>query len=245
MLPVAVASKGRPQAPTLQLLADAGLPARVFIEPQDADAYAHWSAHHDLFRLDRNDQGLPYVRQAILEAARGAGLRWYWMLDDDIKRLLRYQGRRAVVVPADEALERAEMEFISQPVAQAGLEYAQFAWSAEGRVRRNSYCDVAVAIRADAPVNFRPETGVKCDRDFTLQLLAQGYDTLRTSAVAFDAPKNGSNRGGLHDAYAAGRERADSEAMVDLWGRGLCALNIKRDGRPDVKINWRRFKHGG
>jgi hypothetical protein len=244
VIPVAVASKGRPDAATLRQLAAEELSAAVYVEPQDADAYEErWGDRHKVVVLDADDQGLAYVRQTILDDARRAGARWYWMLDDDISRFVRFDKLRAARrVRASDALGIAEDAFRNEPVAQAAIEYAQYAWAAEGRVTRNSYCDVAVAIRADVPVNFRPETGVKCDRDFTLQLLAAGYDTLRTSAVAFVAPKNASNRGGLHDEYASGREQRDSEQMVELWGRALCELQVKKDGRPDVKINWRRFK---
>ena len=246
MIPVVVASKGRVESATLRQLAAEELSAAVYVEPQDADAYEErWSGRHKVCVLDADDQGLAYVRQAILNDARRAGARWYWMLDDDIARFVRFDKLKAARrIRVADALAIAEDAFVREPVAQAGIEYAQFAWRTEGRVTRNSYCDVAVAIRADVPVDFRPETGVKCDRDYTLQLLAAGYDTLRTSAVAFVAPANASNRGGLHDEYASGRERRDSERMVELWGRGICELNVKPDGRPDVKINWRRFKRG-
>jgi hypothetical protein len=244
VIPVYVASKGRPDSATLRQLAADELAAFVFVEPQDADSYEErWDGRHVIVPLDQDDEGLAYVRQAILNEARALRLRWFWMLDDDITRFVRFDKQRSARrVRARDALALAEDAFRREPVAQAAIEYAQFAWSAEGRVRRNSYCDVAVALRADVPIDFRPETGVKCDRDYTLQLLAAGYDTLRTSAVAFVAPKNASNRGGLHDVYAAGQERRDSERMVELWGRAICELHEKPDGRPDVRINWRRFR---
>jgi hypothetical protein len=84
---------------------------------------------------------------------------------------------------------------------------------------------------------------LKLDRDFTLQVLSLGYDTLRTFKYAFSCPKNGSNAGGLQGVYQTdGEELRNSQRMCELWGAQVCKLNIKSDGRPDVKINWGYFK---
>lgn len=241
LFPVVVPSKGRPMSPTLQGLRAAGIPYTVYVEPQDAQAYRHagWDA---LRVLEANDQGLPFVRRAIL---REAPPTWFWMLDDDITAWHRTVAGRCVPTTPREALQGAQQYFAPHgQIAQAALEYRQFAWRAKQPYVLESYCDVCVAIHGARArsLTFRDACDLKLDRDFTLQVLAAGYQTCRVTAYSFSSPKNGSNAGGLAPVYAqAGREAAASQAMVRLWP-GICTLKRKKDGRDDVAIDWRYFQ---
>mgnify|MGYP000889766874 CR=1 FL=1 len=51
---------------------------------------------------------------------------------------------------------------------------------------------------------------------------------------------NGSNDGGLKEIFydQSGREAECSRRMIEKWP-GVCTANVKEDGRPDVKINWK------
>ena len=239
--PVYVASRGRPETARLP----EGVAVRLVVEPQEAAAYqAAWSGAEVLV-LPERDQGLAYVRQWILEQARSREGGWFWMLDDDIERYYRVEGKRCVPCPAAEALWKAQRRF--EPaggLAQIGLEYQQFAWSAKRAEVVDSYCDVCVAIHAERAgwAWFRPETDLKVDRDFTLLLLAQGWHTARTTRLAFSAPSNGSNAGGLADAYAeTGRETESVRALCRLWP-GVVTPQRKANGRLDAKIDWARLR---
>lgn len=243
VFPILIATKGRAgkSATIASLLAD-GLTPVLFVEPQDVGAYQEAYTGVPLVLLEQNDGGLPYVRQAILEHARATGLVWYWMLDDDITAFYQVIKGRNVKVGVRVALEGAQALFAGfSDVGQAGLEYRQFAWSARRAVAFNSYCDVAVCIHTERTrmVNNRADTDVKVDRDFTLQVLAMGYRTAKVCRYAFAAPKNGSNAGGLFEAYTSdGREARASQVMASLWP-GVCRPVVKTDGRHDVKIDWK------
>lgn len=246
--PIYIASKGRPEGQTFQLLRDCGLPYTVVVEPQDALAYAE-AGHPEVVQLDKDDQGLAYVRQVILDQARALG-GWVWVLDDDITGFYVRTGPagrgRLQRCTAALALTGAEHAFRNvDGVRVAALGYQQFVWSARYSYALNSYCDVAVALHGDLPasVRFDPAMGLKCDRDIVLQILSLGLRSLRWEGHAFSAPKNGSNAGGLSPVYAEdGREAADSRAMCAKWGEAVCTFQTKPDGRPDVRINWRLFK---
>jgi hypothetical protein len=234
-IPIFVPSKGRPDSSTARLLAEAGLAFTVVVEPQDERRYSRWPT----VALDRNDQGIAYVRSWI---KANAASDWYWMLDDDITAFYETANGRNKRADAAKAIRGAEKFFAQdKSVAQAALEYQQFAWSSKKPVKHGGYCDVAVCTHAGrtAFCSYRPEVSLKEDRDFTLQVLASGYRTARVCAFSFAAPKNGSNGGGLQAEYAkAGREAAASLKMCQLWP-GVCSLFTKPDGRKDVKISWR------
>lgn len=237
-----MSSKGRPDGQTFGLLRDAGLTYVPLVEPRDVAAYVA-AGHERVQALPENDRGLGYVRQYALAFARNAGIEWYWMLDDDITGFYVAEGGKCRRAAAADVLQAAEQAIVTEDSAHGGLEYQQYAWRNQpGHVTYGSYCDVAVMIRSSVMCDYRPETGVKVDRDFTLQVIATGMDVIRTGWLAFAAPANGSNPGGLHDEYAAaGREERDSRQLAALWP-GIAEYKPKRDGRPDAKIHWRRLK---
>lgn len=244
--PVYVPSKGRPDPSTCKLLQESKLEYRLVIEPQEFHAYyfPKITQHPFIHELPENSQGIAFVRNWIKAHAERVGFRWYWMLDDDLKATYLVRNGKTIKTPIGEVLLEAQKIFTrSSLVAQGALEYQQFAWSAK-KDHAVGYCDVAVCINVDktCKISYRKEMELKEDRDFTLQVLASGMLTMRATHCAFAAPKNGSNKGGLKAEYdKKGREATASQRMVDAWP-GICTLNKKSDGRPDVKINWKAFR---
>lgn len=237
--PVYIASKARPWGRTMQLLKDSSVPYTVFVEPQDREAYD--ASGHDLWVLEDNDQGLYAARQQILDHARGLKQEWYWMLDDDITGFFEVVNKRCVRSNVLGVLTAASEMFRDlNAVGQAGLEYRQFAWASKHAYKLDSYCDVAVAIRSSVMADYDQRFTMKGDRDFTLQVLSEGYRVFKICRFGFDTVANGSNEGGLYDAYQQGLEREMSEQLVSKWPR-QAELNTKKDGRPDVKIDWQWF----
>lgn len=257
--PIFVTSKGRPHATTFDTLDNSGLQFTVVVEPQDAEAYADAIDHEDLMLLPENDRGLAYARQHVLDHCREqpeTALQWFWMLDDDIsgfyrtnpatKRNERYKAA-AILGEAEEcarALDGGNLGIVA-------LEYQQFAWNATpGKPTMNSYTDVATLISPQVIADYRQELPLKVDRDFTLQVLATGYDTARLRWLSFSVPTNGTNEGGLHDTYDSliehdgeqiRREEYASRRLAELWP-GIVEFKRKPNGRPDAKIHWRRTR---
>jgi hypothetical protein len=239
---VFIPSKGRPETmKTASCFTDPQFPV-VVVEPQEEAAYkkAGWK---NLLVLPKNNQGIVYVRNWILEQAIRNDLEKFWMLDDDISQFMRYEGTKGHKIKAEEALEKAAKDLIwNVPnIGQGALEYSQFSWSQKKEIVSPGYCDVAVLMfpKKLKDLRYRSELSLKEDRDFTLQVLASGMLTARAAKIGFVAPKNGSNAGGLSDEYAkSGREADASQRMIKKWP-GVCSSNIKKDGRPDVKIVWK------
>lgn len=235
--PIFVPSKGRPDSTTLRLLT--GLPVRVVVEPQDRAAYAAAQPSVEQFVLPKSNQGIAFVRQWILDRADD----WYWMLDDDITAFFRVEGKRCVKCPPAEALLAGQQAAVPT-VGQVALEYQQFAWSSGGLPKFNSYADVCVGIhpRVRSAAKYRAAVALKEDRDFTMQIIRSGLDVVRCASHAFSAPKNGSNLGGLSPVYAeGGREKRAVDKLVELWP-WCVASQVKKDGRLDAKINWKRIR---
>lgn len=247
IFPIYICSKARAgNAPLLPLLIGENIKAVLVVEPIDFEIYSASFPQLQILALPENGRGLPFSRQFALEHSRRLKNEWFWMLDDDIKQFYKVENRRCVPVPARVAL--SEVQELAQKVpncAQAALEYHQFAWSSTKDFVLNSYADVAVLFNLEKTrlANFRTDIKLKGDREFTLQLLSLGFRVIRSQQFAFAAPKNGSNKGGLHDIYAeSGEEEKASRRVAALYGEQIANFFIKPNGRPDVKINWRFFR---
>lgn len=240
IVPIMIASKGRAgNSSTLELLD--GHPVILFVEPQDEEAYLKAYPKAQVLILSQNDKGISFARRACLLHARSTKLKKFWMLDDDINGSFIVSNGKCKRAPFPLVLAGAQQELDKQDLAIGALEYQQYAWASKKDFAFNSYCDVAVLIDVEKTRQINYRDGVKEDRDFVLQALSWGFRTARITKFAFSAPKNGSNKGGLHEAYKAGLEAAWSKKMVELWP-GVCSLQTKNDGRPDVKISWKLFR---
>lgn len=241
--PAFIATKGRAgKAPTIERLLAEGVKPIVVVEPNDRQTYYNAYPDAEIAVLPENDKGITYARNFCLNRAREMGVKWFWMMDDDIKDLFVVQRKKCVKVAWKPALGAAEKHISRfQDAAIGALEYQQYAWSSTSDYAFNSYCDVCVLISVEKTMDLSYTPEVKEDRDFVLQVLQKGFAAVRTRKIAFTVPKNGSNKGGLHDLYASGKERRWSENMIKKWP-GICEWNIKKDGRPDVKINWKLLR---
>ncbi len=243
--PIFIPSKGRAgKSKLIDTLFSENQEFVVCLEQEDVADYVQAWPKIKISILQESNKGIAYARNHVLSRARRLALGWYWMFDDDINGFYVVKDRKTIRTPIKEVLSKAQGLISKQVgVAQASLEYAQFAWAQSKPVKLNSYCDVAVAINAQSlkTISYRDTVNLKEDRDFTLQVLSMGYSTLRCAQLAFSAPKNGSNKGGLHEVYSEqGREASASEKMCQLWP-GICTPITKSNGRRDVKINWKLF----
>lgn len=239
-----IATKGRPKnCTTMQKLVEENYGSvMLVVEPQDKEQYKESFPDSHILVLAKNDQGVTYARNFILAQAAEMKLDWFWMMDDDIKSMHLTENGKIVKYPFSQVIKIAEDVITQTPgVALGAMEYGQYAWSAKKNRVFNSYCDVAVLINVEKTRHLLYRENCKEDRDFVLQCLASGFDVVRSSMTSFACPKNGSNKGGLHDAYAKGLENHWSKRMIELWP-GVCEMKIKKDGRPDVKINWKKIK---
>lgn len=240
--PIFIASKGRANNSSIikELILD-GANLYLFIEPQEVKEYKI-AYPINIIDIGKNNMGLPFVRQYMLNYAIENNIDLYWNLDDDIKLYEVIEGK---CVHRDyKILHEAEKFFSNDTsVAQAGLEYRQFAWSATKPFAYNSYCDCVVAIKPKLckDLIFDNNVLLKLDRDFSIQVIKAGYKTIKINKYCFSSPENGSNEGGLFDVYKSNVEAINSLNMEKKWGQDICVAFTKPNGRKDVKINWKNI----
>jgi hypothetical protein len=243
MTPIFICSKGRAgKSQIIKELNEKKADFYLFIEPQEVSVYAENYTNANIIDIEVNNKGLPYVRQYMLKYALNNNLELYWNLDDDIKLYTVVDGK--CIASGYEILYEAEKLFAdNNSVAQAGLEYRQYAWSSKKDFTYNSYCDCVVAIKPKLckDLIFDEKVLLKLDRDFTIQVIRSGFKSIKISKYCFSSPENGTNEGGLYDVYKANIEEQNSLAMQNKWGENICQAVTKENGRKDVKINWKNI----
>lgn len=238
MIPVYIASKGRPDCKTAKLIDS----AIVVIEPQDLPHYNHLP--NKLLVMPENNKGLVYVRNYICDHAKRRGHEFFWILDDDFRKFLKQQNKRAVECKWSEAKEDTEAMMQKYPhvIGLMALESRQYIWSTTKKFSENNVCDCAVLVNAAVLEKCRYDSNfkLKVDRDFTLQVKKAGYRVIKQRNKGYDCPDNGSNKGGLYDTYKSNIEEAMSKQLCEKWPN-IVEMNYKKDGRPDAKINWSKM----
>ena len=239
MYSIFIPSKGRP----IPKLLFRELPhAEIVVEPNEEEIYRRYNPEATILVLPENDRGIAYARNHILKIARQRRLGFFWMLDDDIYGFYERADKKSRKISACEALIGAEEIINATPnIAQASLEYTQFAWCQSQPFSLNKRCDVATCINAflTREISYREKFNLKEDRDFTMQVLSSGLKTMRVNKYSFDCPANGSNSGGLKAQYDLGwPETKACQYMEEYWGPKICRIVKKKSGRTDLRIKW-------
>lgn len=220
-----------------------GIKLNIVVEPQEYEAYSSKFPEHNIIKLPENNKGITYVRNFIKEYTEELGLDYYWQLDDDITSVYYREGTKLFKTTYADLLKAAN-QFKENKIALGGLEYRQFAWSANKPLVMNSFCDSCVYVDNTLTKGMRYNAYVegKEDRDFAIQVIKKGLKTARTTLYGFSVPTNGSNEGGLKEIfYDLGKEEICADRMVEVWGENICQKIVKDSGRIDVKINWKNI----
>ena len=243
-----IPSKGRAKNNyLLEQLQKNNLEYLYFIEPQEIEKYCEIIKSNKIINIEKNDMGIAYVRNYILEYAQKNKIRRYWTLDDDLNNFYHREEKRMIKNDIS-VLNKVEKQFEKENYGIYGLEYQQFAWSASKDRVENSYMDCCVCIDSEkakkSNIVYDNKVSLKEDRDFAMQFIKQGYKNARSTVYAFSCPKNGTNEGGLSEVYSqGGKEEKMVDMMIKKWGVDICRKIIKKDGRVDLKIFWKKINN--
>ena len=245
--PIYIPSKDRPEGKTFDLLKDIDTEKYIIVEPQDVEKYEHFKDNFNLLVLEKNNQGLYYVRDYTKKYAEKTNVKWYWVIDDDITKFYRTENNKNKPITAEEALTSAEELFNSMPIALGSLEYQQYAWSQKKLFKINSYADCVVCFNVEKTkkYNYDLQFKLKGDRDMALQIMADNQFVMRALQISFSCPKFGSNKGGLFEVYNKQKLEKDmAKLLMDKWGKRYVIIQQKKTNegiRYDAKINWKAF----
>lgn len=240
-----IPSKGRPNCKTYSMLKECHYDgAIVVVEPQDKDKYKS-AGITNLLVLEKNDKGIGFARQSILQHARKSKEEWFWMLDDDITGMFVWNGQKLVKYGALAVLTLALQEAQKMPnLAVAGLDFRQFAWSHKGKPIKNTQVCAAVLINTKRTSLLSYPNHLMEDRDFCIQAILSGYETVRFTKYAFNTPPMGKEEGGCQMMSNRPKEMKRAvKALCRKYGEENISPYKKQNGWYDCRIKWKKLLH--
>lgn len=240
--PVYVVSKGRADnGLTAKFLARDGVPYRIVVEPQEAEAYARAFGEDVVLVLPFSNlgKGSYPARNWIWEHAKESGAVKHWILDDNIGGVRRlYYGER---IPSDSGPAfRAVEEFADRyaNLAIAGMNYQMFVTPTSPAYRTNVHVYSCLLIRNDLPHRWRLRYNE--DTDLCLQVLADGFATALVNVFMIDKKRTMTMKGGnSDDLYADDGRLRMARTLEKVWP-GIVSTSW-RWGRPQHVVDWTRF----
>jgi len=228
-----IPSKGRPKTKTYKLFQEAGIDVIHFLEPQD---YNNYNVSKKV-NIEKDNKGITYVRNFMLDYAKNNGEEWVIFCDDDVTSFGVYKGR---TIKKDASIWNDILDKAKKlPFELIGINYTQHAWHEKKSYSINKkFAEVCVLMNVKK-IKWKYEDETKEDRDFQLETIKNGYGVLRFNHYWFSCPNVGSNKGGLFDLYKQKRDKVWAENLVKKW-YPYARIVIKNE-RVDAKIDIKGF----
>ncbi len=245
--PVYVISKGRSDCCfTAEFLKADGVPFRLVVEPQEAEAYrARFGNVVTVLPFSNLGLGGIPARNWCWEHAKESGAARHWILDDNIRQVRRmYKGTRIACEsgPAFACVEDWVDRY--ENLAIAGLNYTFFAHTGGSFKLPPFYlnCHVYSCLLIDNALTQRWRGRYNEDTDLCLQVIAAGLCTALINAFLIDKQATMTMKGGnAAELYKGDGRLRMARSLERQWP--YVVETRRRFGRPQhrVKDHWRRF----
>lgn len=229
--PVYIPSRGRAHYNLVTDLFDQdSIDYKIVVEPQDQEAYTAKYGADRVLVMDKNNQGIAYVRNYMKQHATESGYDFHWQFDDDIRGFaVRRNGKsvRTNPRPLLAIVENSVNRFNN--IGGAVIASMVYAWGYDKKppVIYNSTVYTAMLLNNHTRATFEP--GIVEDTDYTLQLLAAGWVTLVFKRFGVETPVTETMTGGNTDIEHT-RRYERNQALVEKWP-GIFRNIQQSDGR--------------
>jgi|TARA_B110000908_G_C10257923_1_gene456928 hypothetical protein len=241
--PMYIPSKARSDLKlTTKALADVGIQFYVVVEPQDYDDYLNHYDASQLVKMDENDQGIGYVRNACKQHSISIGAEYHWQLDDNIKDFRVRENNKNVVKDTRNVLSATEhLVTRFDNIGIASLSHVMFAFARNTHLTINRQAYSCVLVNNKLDINYRND----CieDTDYSLQVLDSGYCTILFNRLLMSKAATGQHKGGNTEAVHAGDGRLKRSKALQKYWPGAFKL-VEKKGRLHVAPSrvWDRFE---
>ena len=236
-----IPSKGRATTiKTSGVLQTFGIPFKLVVEPQDYESYVAQFGTDSVLCLDKNDQGIYYVRQWIKTYSWFMREKYHWQLDDDLKNIRSHFDKRVVLQEGKcfTLLEKLTEEFPN--IGQAGFTHFAFAFAKKNPYELNKQVCSCMLIKNETPAKFRPE--IIEDTDFSLQMLYSNFVTLTLTRFSYEGMPTMQMAGGNTTDFKEGKLYKRQLKLCEEYP-GQFEI-VEKSGRTRIKPSrvWSKFK---
>lgn len=237
-----ILSKGRAKTlKTPTTLKNIGIDCSIVVEPQEYKDYVEHNPDHNVISMDKNDQGIFYVRNFIKDYSRSRDEEYHWQLDDDIRNFYHRLGKKLAFK------DDTGFDFVEQIVTQfsniglAGLIHDAFAFARTTPYELNKQCATCVLVNNTTDVRWRPD--IIEDTDYSLQHLYTGFCTINFNTLSYLPMPNASMKGGNTQDYISDKLYKRQVKLQEEYP-GFFTI-YEKDGLSRVRPSkiWQQFKY--
>lgn len=228
-----IPTKGRLNTKTYKLFEEAGIEVKHFIEPKEFNFYEV----PNKINIQKDNQGISYVRNFMLNYARENNHEWVIFCDDDVKSFGIYNGKTVKKTAGiwNDILEKAK----KLPFELIGINYTQHAWHEKTSYSINKkYVEVCVLMNVKK-IHWDYVKGMKQDRQFCFETIRNGYGVLKFNHFWFSCPDVGTNKGGLYNEYKNKDDEKAAERLVKSYYP--FAKLVRKKDRIEAKLDIKGF----
>lgn len=221
--------------------------ALAYVEPSEKKVYTALHRGQEFRVYSVNGMNISQKRRHILEEAMRDGIRWLFMLEDDLKG---FYVRDGLTAGGSHKLTRSDYKTVTEmmlsfaqanDVAELGLSQQQSNHYYEETLVKYSckvteFCLFDLHKLKEAGVNYDPDLLHFEDFDISVQLLQKGYKVGLFTPAAFGHVTMGTNSGGHQDTDRKPNAVAGVQRMMEKFP-GIVQM---KEGRlfPEPKVEW-------
>ena len=219
-----------------------GIPFKVVVEPQDESDYLKYFKADELLVMDKNDQGIAYVRNFIKQHSVANGDAFHWQFDDNIKNFaLRIDDKntKCSAISAIKEIEQVVAKYSN--IGGAGMMHQAFAFAQKKDIVVNRQVYTAMLLSNVTKAKFRD--GIVEDTDYNMQMLTEGYCTLLFARVIMNKETTMKMAGGNTEiSYAGNRRLLRSQGLVEAWPMAFKMIEKNGESRIAPSKIWASFQ---
>ena len=215
----------------------------LVIEPQDLFFYSSHFFPHQLIVLEENNQGIHYVKNYIKLIALTLGLKYYWLLDDNLHHFYIRQDNRNIKSNFKE-IKMVIESFVNKynNIGQCCLIRDLFAWTMKDEYKLNKQmCNCVLNLVED---NVWYDSNCIDDTDYSLQILDLGYTTIQFNRCLFKKPPSNRMKGGFTDKYKLDGNYNNVLNTMKKYNTDFTWFRMKVDSNNCVRLQpsniWRK-----
>lgn len=241
---VAIASKGR--AGEIKNFKWLTIKPEIFVEPQEYENYLkEYGYRANIVNIGKNDQGLTFVRNYILDYYQEPFL----MLDDDVDDICERVNGKLVKANIDHFFKYLEETMVKKDLTQLGVSFRPSNRFNSGELK---YFDRAWAIKYINPLKLKNirilDFGMGSFEDYVLclQMYVGGRVFATTYKYAFGcSAKMGTNKGGCQTFRNAERSKIAAYEIQRRFGPRLVEVKYSDlHNQYEVQIKWSNMRKG-
>jgi len=228
---------------TINLLLNSDRKFFIVIEPQDKNDYLSKFNIKNLLIIDKNDQGISYVRNWIKNYSIKNNEDYHWQIDDNIKNFKKRSNNKNENIAGPVILSNIENivdKYTNIGIASPSHTVFAFAAKNEIEVNKQTYSCMLINNKIN-DVEFR--NNVVEDTDYNLQVLSKGFCTLLFKKLLIEKETTMKMAGGNTEISHSGNKRfIRSKGLCKNWPGHFRIIEKNGVKRIAPSRIWSKFK---